>query len=205
MKIVAISDTHMRQPKLPEGDVLVHSGDATFHGSIEEVSKFGAWWNKLEYKHKIFIPGNHDWLFQRSEHLARQMIESIVLIDQAVEIDGIKFYGSPWQPWFYDWAFNLERGEEIKAKWDLIPDGTDVLVTHGPPNGFLDYVPSGGNVGCKDLLDAVCRVRPKYHIFGHIHYSRGEKYWEHTGTTFMNAAICDEAYMASNTPIVFDI
>lgn len=207
MELVAISDTHLRCPELETGDVLIHSGDATFRGDIREVSQFSYWWNNIEgFKHKIFVPGNHDWLFQRNEPFARELLKDThVLIDNEVTIDGTRFYGSPWQPEFCNWSFNLPRGEKLKEKWDMIPDGIDILITHGPPHGFLDFVPGGGNVGCKDLFDAVCRVKPKYHIFGHVHYSYGEKYWQHTGTTFINASVCTEAYQCLNKPIVFEI
>jgi len=91
-----------------------------------------------------------------------------------VIIEGVKFYGSPWQPRFFDWAFNLDRGEEIKKKWDLIPMDTDVLITHGPPYGILDLTHEGEKVGCEELMKAVLRVQPKIHIFGHIHEAYGE-------------------------------
>jgi len=208
MRIVAISDTHglythMKHP-IPEGDVLVHAGDITLHGELAEVSLFSEWLAQLPHKHKVIIAGNHDWVFQRRALFARDVLKGCTyLCDESTTIDGVVFYGSPWQPTFYNWAFNLDRGAPIKAKWDLIPDNTDVLITHGPPFEQLDIVPGGARVGCEDLTEAIARVRPKAHIFGHIHHSYGIK--ESGGVIYVNASICNEAYQPVNAPLVFDL
>ena len=83
----------------------------------------------------------------------------------------MKFYGSPQQPAFFDWAFNVERGPAKIGKFgERIPADTDVLVTHGPPLGRGDLCSSGLRAGCVDLLQHVQqRVKPKLHVFGHIH------------------------------------
>lgn len=209
MKIVAISDTHTFEDRItiPDGDMLIHAGDFTISGTFEEVKQFALWLEKQPHKHKIVVAGNHDWLFQKDPHLARSLIHGIghayYLQDGHVEIEGIRFYGSPWQPRFGDWAFNLDRGEQIRRKWDLIKP-CDVLITHGPPWGIQDYIlPNSQHLGCEDLRDAVKRVKPKVHIFGHIHGGYGEYF---SGRTrFVNASICDEAYQTSNAPIVFDL
>jgi Icc-related predicted phosphoesterase len=207
MRIVAISDTHTfeHQIVVPDGDVLIHSVDSTITGTPEEVMAFGLWLDSQPHKHKIFVAGNHDWLFERDPEQARYLIQFDgvhYLQDSSIEIDGIKFYGSPWQPRFGDWAFNVDRGEAIKQKWDQIPK-CDVLITHGPPWGALDYVQIGQeHLGCEELLKAVGRVRPKLHIFGHIHGGYGKA--TISGIQFVNASICDEAYRSSNAPIVID-
>jgi Icc-related predicted phosphoesterase len=209
MKLVCISDTHLMHMRheivVPDGDVLIHAGDATFKGTKDQVQSFAYWFDALPHKHKIFVAGNHDFGFQthRSEAVALLPKGCHYLEDSGVEIDGVKFWGSPWQPWFLDWAFNLPRGEALKAHWDLIPDGTDVLITHSPPFGILDLVPRGENVGCDEMLKAVRRVKPYYHIFGHIHYGYGRE--RRNGTTFINAAICDEAYEPINKPVVVEV
>ena len=118
-------------------------------------------------------------------------------------IDGVKFYGSPWQPWFYDWAFNLERGPEIRAKWDLIPEDTDVLITHGPPYGIGDLTFQKDHAGCQDLLKAVERLKPRTHIFGHIHERYGINSID--GTTFINASSFNHNYHRFNEPVIFDL
>ncbi|MCU0866457.1 MAG: metallophosphoesterase, partial [Planctomycetes bacterium] len=125
------------------------------------------------------------------------------LEDSEVTVDGVRIWGSPWQPWFYDWAFNLERGPAIAAKWDRIPAGIDVLVTHGPPAGILDRTDQGDAVGCADLLAAVRRVRPKLHVFGHIHEAYGTL--EQDGVRFVNASNCSVRYRPVQPPIVVDL
>jgi len=213
MRIVAISDTHSQHSKikLPDGDILIHAGDATWRGEIDESAKFCGWLGKLlerkKYRHILFTPGNHDFLWEKNNLLGRQMVKdsgAIYLEDSFVEIDGIKFYGSPWQPWFYDWAFNLSRGPEIKEKWDLIPDGIDVLITHGPVYGIHDFtLRDQEHVGCKDLLAAVYRIKPRVHIGGHIHEGYGVK--EFDGIKFINPSTCTLGYDPINPPIVFDL
>src|SRR5436309_2740816 len=131
MKIVCISDTHNchDQIKVPDGDILIHAGDATISGTVEQVSAFNAWFSALPHRRKIYIAGNHDWLFEHSNRLARQLLapEIIYLQDSSAVIDGLKIYGSPWQPRFFDWAFNLDRGAEIAEKWRTIPSDIDIL------------------------------------------------------------------------------
>ncbi|HEX7333425.1 MAG TPA: metallophosphatase domain-containing protein [Pyrinomonadaceae bacterium] len=208
MKIVCISDTHTFESQItvPDGDVLIHAGDATITGTPQEVAAFGKWLDSQPHKHKIFIAGNHDWLFERNPEQARYLIQFAgvhYLQDSSVEIDGIRFYGSPWQPRFGDWAFNVNRGRAIRQKWDLI-EPCDVLITHGPPWGVLDTVlPNSKHLGCEELGEAVGRVRPRVHVYGHIHGGAGQ--YIAGGTRFINASICNEAYQITNAPIVFEV
>lgn len=208
MRIVCISDTHlahMRSPiPLPDGDVLIHAGDATFRGTNMEIMEFSSWFDAQPHTHKIFVAGNHDVGFEKNEASALAVFYGgIYLKDSGVEIDGIKFWGSPWQPEFYDWAFNLPRGKPLRDKWALIPEGTDVLVTHGPPQMILDKTPRGEAVGCRDLMDRVLTVKPRLHVFGHVHGSYGRTVFH--DTTFVNASICNEAYQPANAAIVVDL
>lgn len=207
MKIVCASDIHNKWGKVdwPDGDILVVAGDMTMMGRPEEVGKAAAYLESLPYKHKVVIAGNHDWLFQKYPHLARKfMVQAGVeyLEGTSVEIEGVKFWGGPWQPWFHGWAFNVERGLAIRQFWDQIPANTDVLVTHGPPWGMLDQVCQGPNLGCEELYEAVVRTKPKFHVFGHIHDGYGMTSNLHT--TFINASVCNEEYAAVNKPIVID-
>lgn len=209
MRIVAISDTHTFENRItiPDGDVLIHAGDFTISGTFEEVKQFALWLEKQPHKHKIVTAGNHDWLFEKDLNLARNLIHGIgkaqYLQDGQIEIEGVTFYGSPWQPRFGDWAFNLDRGEQIKRKWNLIKP-CSVLITHGPPWGILDTVRTNSqHLGCEELREAVRRVKPQAHIFGHIHGGYGE--YVAGGTRFINASVCDEAYQTTNAPIVFDL
>lgn len=211
MRVVAISDVHNRWAKvpIPACDLLVIAGDMTMMGTEQELGKMDAYLSTMKdggvIGQVLAIAGNHDWMFQRDPVRARALTPSIdyYLQDSGAEVGGVKFWGAPWQPWFHDWAFNLERGEELAEKWALIPGDTDVLVTHGPPHGILDQVQGGPHLGCEDLLDAVVRVKPEYHIFGHIHDSHGVVTGVHT--TYVNAAVCDEAYVPVNAPQILEL
>ena len=206
LRVVAISDTHCQHDALeiPAADVLVHAGDFTNLGRDEELAAFDAFLASLPHRHKIVIAGNHDFCFEREPERARAGLTGChYLEDGGVEIEGVRFYGSPWQPRFLNWAFNLDRGAPLRAKWDLIPEGIDVLITHGPPLGHGDATFSGEPVGCADLLAAIERVRPRFHVFGHIHEGYGVTRNEHT--TFINASTCDARYGPVNAPVCFEV
>jgi len=202
MDIVCISDTHGRHKKLnvPEGDVLVCAGDISPRGELEMVMSFLNWFEKQPHKHKVFIAGNHDWCFMNGDACVildeiRGMESVHYLEDSDIELDGVKFYGTPWQPEFCNWAFNLPRGEEILEKWKMIPEDTDVLITHGPPQMVLDTVEGRHNehLGCADLNKEISgRIRPKLHVFGHIHSGNGSETFGNT--TFINASVLGEDY-----------
>ncbi len=204
-RLVVISDTHglHDQLEIPDGDVLIHAGDLTRRGDLHEVRAFDNFLAGLGHRHKLVIAGNHDFCFERQPAAARELLRhAVYLQDQAIEVCGIRFYGSPWQPWFYDWAFNLRRGAEISAKWQLIPDDTQVLITHGPPLGHGDVTVCGDAAGCADLLERIRQVKPRYHLFGHIHEAYGIS--EDAGTTFVNASTCDFRYRPIQPPVVLD-
>jgi predicted phosphodiesterase len=223
-RVVLIADTHglhdrMTQP-VPEGDLLIHAGDFTNVGRVNEVVAAGVWLRKLGKRFPagvVIVAGNHDWMFEKNRFMAVQLLnqgllgnervpEIIYLEDSGVEIKGLKIYGSPWQPSFMNWAFNLDRGEPLRRKWDLIPEGLDILVTHGPPMGILDQtnpVLGTEHVGCEELIKAVKRAKPKVHVFGHIHGGYGRAQYQNT--LFINAAICDEAYKPWREPVVIDL
>jgi len=201
-QIVFISDTHNVASDLPipDGDILIHCGDLTSRGTIPEIAKFSSWFAALPHKHKIFIAGNHDFGFEKEAELAYRVAScGVYLRDSVTVAEGIRIYGSPWQPWFHDWAFNLHRGSPIKEKWDLIPSDTEILVTHGPPKGILDRTARGEEVGCEELALAVERIAPKIHAFGHIHEAYGTQVrtWASgRETLFINACMCDLRYRA---------
>ena len=207
-RIVCLSDTHNynEQIKVPDGDILIHAGDATIKGTQFEVEEFLGWFSSLPHKNKIFVAGNHDWFYETDNRLARLLTADFnvkYLQDSFVKIGNLQIYGSPWQPRFYDWAFNLNRGAEIAEKWKMIPADTDILITHGPPFEILDQTPNFDFAGCEELRKTIETIRPKAHIFGHIHSGYGtiEKF----GVKFVNASICDESYAPSNLPIIIDI
>lgn len=215
MRIICISDTHNKHDELTndllaiKGDnektILIHAGDISGKGTLTEISNFLNWFSNLPFKYKVFIAGNHDFGFEMSDTIADEFIEKgvIYLFDRMIEIEGIKIYGSPWQPRFYDWAFNVNRGEAIAKKWEKIPEGLDILVTHGPAFGILDLTYGGIRAGCEDLYMKIFEVKPKHHICGHIHFGYGMRIMD--DTTFINAASLGEGYEYDNKPIVFHI
>jgi Icc-related predicted phosphoesterase len=216
MKIVFISDTHTLHGRMineiPEGDVLVHCGDVSSRGLGSEIQDFLVWFSSLPHKNKIFIAGNHDFGFQYRDNVLQKSLEILkdknvhYLEDSGIEIEGIKFWGSPWTPPFYNWAFMLKE-DLIKEKWDLIPDDTNVLITHGPPEGILDLVYYDvKNVGCPELRKRVSELKDlKIHSFGHIHEEYGSKILEENGPIFINASTCNLRYNPWNKPILIEV
>lgn len=209
MKILFISDTHGEHQKLndlPQADILIHSGDISKRGKDYEIEDFIKWFSSLDFRYKIFIAGNHDFYFEsKAISKIQEMLPQDVfyLCDTGITIEEINIWGSPITPTFFNWAFNRDRGSNIAKYWDKIPQNTDILITHGPPSGILDQTISGSNVGCEDLLKKIRLIKPKYHLFGHIHEAYGV--YETTYTTFINGSILDEDYQISNLPISFNI
>lgn len=213
MEITFISDTHSRHTDitkdLPGGDLLLHSGDFMNSGVKQnEMFSFCDWFNKLdEYDSKIFIAGNHDILFEQSPTFVKGALSGYKWIDylqdEEIIVNDVKIYGSPWQPEFYNWAFNLpRRGPGLSSRWENIPNDTDILITHGPPQGILDISGppySQGDLGCELLRVRVDELKPKIHLFGHIHGSYGYKFIN--GTHFINASVLNEQYEYKNKPL----
>lgn len=207
MIIDCISDLHGFQPVLEGGDLLIVAGDLTSRDSEYQHQEFADWLEKQDYKNKIVIAGNHDGLLEAVEQeWAEKMFPGAkYLQDSGTTIEGLNIWGSPWTPKFMNWNFMKGRGKSIRAKWDMIPEDTDILVTHGPPYGILDNVNKsnkaqrGKPAGCRDLKNAVDRIKPKLHVFGHVHEGYGKV--EIDGVIYVNAAIMDEDYDPVNKPI----
>ncbi|KAG7381609.1 Metallophosphoesterase mpped2 [Phytophthora pseudosyringae] len=225
MKVVCVSDTHGLHDAaraVPAGDVFVHAGDFTDTGERSEVLAFNAFLGRLPHRYKLVIAGNHESTFDRAfyprywhQYGHRQQYEpgevralltnALYLEDEAVLIEGFVFYGSPWQPEFCNWAFNLPRGDALLRRWRRIPSDTDVLVTHTPPMGHGDLV-GCQRVGCADLLREVEeRVRPKLHVFGHVHEGYGRSASADGAITYFNASACTHNYEPVNPPFVFEL
>lgn len=207
LKIVAISDTHCRHRsiKLPDGDLLIHAGDVTIHGKEPEVADFLNWFATQPHPHKIFIAGNHDFFFERNnESIIRSILPAgiIYLNDSGCKIDNLRIWGSPVTPWFYNWAFNKQRGQDILSHWQKVPENTDILIVHGPPYGVLDIVVNEKHVGCRDLLKTIQQVKPKLVICGHVHESFGTL--KRMGISFINACQLNESYELVNKPVVYE-
>ena len=199
MKILHISDTHglhKQLANLPQADVIVHSGDFTEHGTEAEVLDFVNWFCDLPYKYKIFIAGNHD------DCLAGEFIEGLdedcyYLNGDSVVIDGVKFHGIP-----------LFVADQLDGRFfrliEDIPTDTDVLITHCPPLGVLDFT-GGTHYGEFSLLQKVSDIKPKYHLFGHVHPQNGVT--KSDGTEFINASLisADRKQISSESAYLIDI
>ena len=213
MRIVAISDTHAQFDQvvndLPDGDVLLHAGDITNVGEIKDLWNFAKQIRDIKSKYKdiIVIGGNHDFCLGNAQRLLSEKILFDVgvkyLHDSGIESCNLNFWGSPYQPEFCDWQFNLPRGNALAAKWKLIPENTNVLITHSPPYNILDAV-HHQNVGCCDLAMRVKQLKElKLHVFGHIHPEYGQLI--DGNTTFVNASLVNNWNQIVNSPIVLDL
>lgn len=212
MRLVCISDTHGDHElvTLPEGDVLIHAGDITAHGTGDDTLKFIDWFGRQSFRHRLFIAGNHDTFCESDSLQTRQWSENAGvtwLNDSGYVIDGIQFWGSPITPRFFDWSFMRDPGADIEKHWQMIPLDTTVLITHGPPHGILDEVrrspTHADKTGCESLLAHIQKHPPQLHIFGHIHECYG-LHREH-GVDFHNVSTMNQAYTIQNPPVVIDI
>ena len=218
MKIICISDTHTLHHQIPSRfmenaygdiDMCIHAGDISSRGEEREVLQFMEWYSKLPFKHKILIAGNHDFYFERAtpdmiERLLSRYPSITYLNDSGVEIDGVKIWGSPVQPWFYNWAFN-RTSETIGAHWDKIPLDTNILITHGPIRGYLDLTERGESTGCQILRDKMGELKDlKLHVCGHIHEAYGRVDIPE-GPTLVNASVLDLRYRMKHNPIIVEI
>ena len=217
MTITFLADTHGKHNELNDtligGDLLIHAGDFTDMGYLLQIENFCEWFNGLDqYKYKIFIAGNHEFGIQDYPDKVKTIFnkyENITYLqDDAVYIGEhpnlIKVYGTPWQPKFFNWAFNLPRnGQELEQKWNDIPADTDILITHGPAFGHLDIVHNKlENLGCELLANRIKEITPKIHVCGHIHSGRGYDF--DNDTHFINAAILNEKYIVAYKPITIE-
>lgn len=213
IKVVAVSDIHQRDVETPQGDLLIVAGDYSFRGTLKEINWFVEWLKEQPQRLKVYVNGNHELGLEDNPWLNQEIMERTgahYLENSSIDIEGIKVWGSPVTPMFCNWAYMQERGEEIARVWSQIPANVDILITHGPPMGILDPVPgyltrSGKEerVGCEELLKTVKEVKPKVHIFGHLHSGYGVLLEE--DTLYINAASVNEMYEPINPPITFTI
>jgi predicted phosphodiesterase len=188
LRIVVVSDTHSSYPDVPPGDIFIHCGDFSNRGTLSEVDTFCGYIKSLPFKHKIVIAGNHDVCLDQKSYpelrkkftiddadadKARTKLKAvcIYLEHEYTEVEGIRIFGSPYTPAFSNWAF-MYRADQAKQIWGIENSPLDILITHGPPYGILDEV-SGKPQGCPELLSLIKRLKPKYHLFGHIHENYG--------------------------------
>jgi len=219
MIISLISDSHSKHKQITDdllgGDLIIHAGDISSMGYTHEIQNFCDWYSKLNYDTKIFIAGNHDFGFQdkpiEMKYLLALYPEIYYLQDDLFLLgedkddyrDRPKVWGTPWQPRFCSWAFNVDRGADIKQHWDKIPINTDILITHGPPFGTLDKVIGRTeSLGCEELAKRIREIKPKIHVFGHIHTGYGYKF--DGNTHYINASILNEQYKYTQKPLTID-
>ncbi len=205
MRIVCLSDTHElhRELEVPEGDLLIHAGDITFFSKRPSMLRdFNEWLGTMPHRYKVVVPGNHDFLLEEA-HNCSVITNAVTLIDSGMKVQGIKIWGSPVTP-LYGGAFGISDAADRKRHWAKIPEGTDIVITHGPAFGILDRE-NGSNVyqGCLELRDAIQRVRPRLHVFGHVHSGYGTLRTKHT--YHINAALFDEVGSVERKPIVVDL
>ena len=201
MRLLHLSDTHGKHhllENLPKADIIIHSGDVSWAGTGKEVVDFVDWFGALNYQYKIFIAGNHDYCLDRkkTERIQRFLPENcFYLYNSGVTIEGLKFWGIPL-------FLSADIAGSFPQIMEQIPSDTDILITHQPPYGMLDFA-GRTTYGCPDLLQAVLKIRPRYHLFGHIHDACGIQKSKYT--TFVNAALVDENYELVNEPVVLEV
>lgn len=225
LRIVHISDPHNEHSNIevPGGDVVICSGDLTNSGTEYEVEAFMDWWMDLPHKHKIIIAGNHDFCFDVSKYnnvkpfwISHKMAQygflsphNHYLEGTACTIDNVKFYGTPYnirkEGKKDTWAFNVDSAE-ISKYWADIHKNTDVLITHMPPFGKLDWAFSDngtGRIGCERLRYFVKTIKPKLHLFGHVHDDYGMIH--DNDTMYCNGSIVNRLKVPCNYPQTIDI
>lgn len=229
LRFVCISDTHMQHNhlNLPDGDVLIHCGDFTNHGSLPEIEEFLEWLSTLKYKHIIVIPGNHemlldapyyedywsDWATQKECSIEAfkafsNLSNVTLLIDDDIVVEGFRIWGSPWVPQHGGWKTGFNKTtDELELHWEnVIPDNIDILVTHTPCKGYGDREPLGHTVGCPHLLSAIEKIKPKFHVCGHIHSDYGvHKFESFDGVSINASSVTDYYYTSLRNPIIFDV
>lgn len=218
LKVVCISDTHeqLHNVTVPDGDVLIHAGDFTNNGKRAELIKFNEEMTRFPHKYKLVVAGNHELGFDHDENQSdRQdadkglgtdegynlLTNVTYLQDKEITIEGVKFFGSSYHP-LRGFPFYRTRATELAECWKAVPNDTDVLITHTPPLGYLDQF-GDERWGCRDLLSTVERIKPAYHIFGHVHERHGCLF--NGDTYFINAAQCNKGNVIQTRPFVFYI
>ena len=220
MRIIdSISDLHGYCPELEGGDLLIIAGDLTANDWLHQYDKFYDWVRTQDYKKIIVIAGNHDnFLQENPSFITIYDGELSYLCDSGTQFEGLKIWGSPWTLAFEGMnpkckAFTVDTEEELAEKWNLIPNDVDILVTHSPPYGILDKTLFENHVGSVTLENAVQRIKPYLHVFGHVHECGGKvddlvHYENMCGsklTTMVNASHVNERYEPVNKPIRMEI
>lgn len=211
MIVDCIGCLHGAKPKLDGGDLLIVTGDLTSSDKAYQFVEFFLWLDKQPYRKKVLIAGNHDNVLQLIPPIPESLPDNIYyLCDSGTEFEGLRIWGSPWTKTLPGInpnrkAFTCDTEEELAAKWTLIPEDTDILITHGPPYGILDKTNLNEHAGSQPLYELLYKqhINPRLHIFGHIHESHGQipKMLDMPSTRFINASHVNESYEPVNKPI----
>ncbi|WP_165251939.1 metallophosphoesterase family protein [Paludisphaera soli] len=209
MRICCAADLHGHLPEVPECDLLLLGGDlvpldahAPAKGRAWLDTTFRSWLEAIPAGTTIVgVAGNHDFVFQEGRATFADPLRWTYLQDSGTSHRGLSIWGTPWQPRFFDWAFNLDE-DDLAAKWALIPEATDVLLLHGPPYGHGDPTPRGP-AGSPGLLRRIEAVRPRLVVAGHIHSGYGV--YTIGPTTLANCSLLDEDYRFRNRPILIEL
>jgi Icc-related predicted phosphoesterase len=202
-----ISDTHElhRSVEMPPCDLLIHAGDWTFFSkSRRQIHDFNDWLGE-QYAPlgRILSPGNHETYLEHDRHLSSLTSNGTVLIEERLAIRGLKLWASPITPHSAG-GFTVRSPEERARRYAQIPLETDILITHGAPYGILDCAPGDSqHQGCRELLNAIKRIKPKIHVFGHVHQGYGV--YQTPDTLFVNAALLGPDGDIDGPPIVVSI
>jgi Icc-related predicted phosphoesterase len=213
MRVAAISDLHGHLPEIPPCDLLLLAGDlcpTANHSPPFQAewldTTFRPWLDGLTHvRHIVGIAGNHDFVFQELPEQVPTNLRWTYLLDSETNVEGLRVWGTPWQPVFFNWAFNLGP-EELAQKWALIPEGTDILVVHGPPAGWGDFATrrdGGEHVGCPHLAQRIVELSPRLVVFGHIHEGHGQ--WQQGRTTLANVSHLTRSHEPIHAATVFEL
>jgi Icc-related predicted phosphoesterase len=203
-KITCISDTHGKHwdIKTEGGDLLILAGDYEIL-TIEDLRDFRSWLNKQQYRYRVLVMGNHDFLFSKQpvEFLRNQFTNCHILYNDAIIVDGIKIWGSPMSPKFLNWAY-MASEFDLSEIYSKIPKDTDIIISHSPPHAILDSLPDGKHVVSYALQGILKKINPKLFVCGHIHGAADDYF--NGKTLFVNASVLDEKYQLVNEPYNLD-
>lgn len=214
MKIQLVSDLHKNLPHVSPCELLIIAGDITWepYGATLKQHEwihreFAPWLAKLPAKHIVGIAGNHDQIFETDRHMVDWLkLKWIYLEDDETVVEGLKIWGTPWTPHFCDWAFNADE-YTLERVFSFVPEDTDILISHGPPAGFLDVNKSGKHCGSLACLQTLKRVKPKLFVCGHVHEGYGYLPYKHEDgsiTHLVNCSLVNSGYDAVNAPFAFN-
>lgn len=207
-RVCCISDMHGYYPSVPPCDLLLLGGDYCRGGDhfakLKNHADLCYWINRAARNTKVVgIAGNHDILFEEVGYKNLKQANWTYLQDSGCEWNGLKIWGTPWQPRFFDWAFNLDE-PELEKRWAMIPEDTDILIVHGPPHGVADLSNyKNEHTGSPSLLQRIKEIKPQLVVCGHIHEQNGV--YQIGETTLVSSSIVDDRYNYAYAPRMIEV